>query len=168
MDFRMATAEHQDLILAHLNRRYGAGKGLEFLPATDEVVAGLELEDSGNQSFGQNVFVSTRARFQPADGPPLLGKTIALDAVERYARGELRCQIQAGSGQVVVAVFAPDGRRLSRELTCHASKAGAYDEGLFVWFGPVESICTPWSDNDPDQCQVITLDRLREFAGRQE
>lgn len=159
------TLENDELI-AKLNRKYERDRGIRFSPATGSVVAGADLEATGNRSYGQNVFVSTGPRFEPEAGDLHTGMAIPIGAREPYPQGQLRCDRSGGA--VVVAVYAPDGRRLSRELRAAGSTAGAIDEGAFAWFGPVEDICTPWSDNDPSVCQVITVHRLRVFASGHE
>ncbi len=156
------TASERDQLIDRLNRLYGDNGALAFSPATDGVVAGHDLESSGNRSYGRDIYVATRAPFELEPEDRLLGRSIAIGAVEEYPRCQLRCE-RAG-GDVVVALYA-DGTAISRRLMVPALPGESeYDEGLFAWLGPVESYCTPWSDNDPDHCQVVTVHRLRQFA----
>lgn len=74
-----------DELIAKLNRKYEHGRGIRFSPATDSVVAGADLEATGNRSFGQNVFVSTGPRFEPEAGDLHTGMAIAIGARETCA-----------------------------------------------------------------------------------
>jgi len=161
-----ALTPESDPLIAKLNQKYERARDIRFSPATDPVVAGAELEQTGNRSYGKDVYVSTGPRFEPAPGDLHTGVAITVGARERFAHGELRCD--RADGAVAIAVWSKDGRRISRELRCAGSTAEAYDEGAFTWFGPVEVICTPWSDNDPSSCQVVTVHRLRCFAAGRE
>jgi hypothetical protein len=151
-----------DKLLDALNEAHGRDRGIKFCAATDAVVLGLELEDSGNKQYGKNVFVATGPRFVPNDEERITGQTISVGSEEKFKHCRLSCTKRGKN--IVVAVYEPGRRRISRELTCEHQGADSVDEGQLAWFGPVEDICTPWSDNDPAQCQVITVDRLRTFA----
>jgi hypothetical protein len=147
-----------DELIAKLGKNQ---RSINFTPATDAVVAGHDLHASGNRHEGDNVYVATRSY----GGPPLkqlqLGRRIAASE-ERYGGCTLRLQLDGG--RLSATVIDDQGRALSRTLVAAAGPDGTCDEGQLAWFGPLEDICTPWSDNDPSQCQVVTLERLREFA----
>ncbi len=137
---------------------------LKFQSASDEVVAGYELESSGNRAHGKNVYISTSAAPNIKRETLLTGSVLRVGARERLARGELRCE-RAGA-DVTVAVYDPRGKAITRVLVCAQCSEDEIDEGLFTWLGPKELYCTPWSDNDPAYCQVVTVARLRQWASR--
>ncbi|MBW2253839.1 MAG: hypothetical protein JRI25_04500 [Deltaproteobacteria bacterium] len=132
---------------------------IEFYLATDAVVAGGKLEPVS----GGSVSVSQVGTFEPELEDLVVGRTIDVGHLESLEGGDLQCY-QKGS-DVLVALFR-EGRPVSRVLKCRAEAPlpeGGVDEGLFTWFGPVEYVGTPWSDNDDFQCQVVTVDRLRAY-----
>ena len=140
---------------------------LRFEPASDAVLAGLDLQATGNRAYGTKVYVAT-GRVPNVDRRRLLlGRALAIGASEPHPRGELRCF--AERDEVVVAAFAADGAQRGPALR-HQPPAGTvlapgagFDEALFVWLGPAEDYCTPWSDSAPAVCQVITVERLRQL-----
>jgi hypothetical protein len=155
-----------DRLVASLNERYGKKRDIRFDSATEEVLCGMDLEATGNRYVGKSIYISTGPRFEPDPDALPIGAKIAVGSRERFPHCELRCTTKGN--WIVVAVYAHDGIRLTRELRCAASERKTYDEGLFAWFGPVEWIGTPWSDMDPSNCQVITVHALRAFATRYE
>lgn len=150
----MATVDDQKLI-DRLNAKHA--DAIRFSLATWAVVRGYKLEPVS----GGSVSVSQVGTYDADLADLMTGKTIAAGATEQYKHGSVRCYRK--QGRLFVAVFA--GERLrSRTLPCRFHDEDEVDEGLFTWFGPVEYVGTAWSDNDPDQCQVITIDHLRAFA----
>jgi hypothetical protein len=138
-----------------------ARPGIDFISASDAVIEGHNLEDSGNRSYGKNLYVATGSTPKIDLSGYLIGKTISVGSVESFAHCELRCT-RSGK-RVAISLTSTNGNTIGRELQV-SSQDDSIDEALFAWFGPSEDICTPWSDNDPPQCQVITLEGLRAFA----
>jgi len=134
---------------------------IAFSPATDAVVEGARLEPVS----GGMVSVSQVGSFEPEPSDLVVGRTIDVGHLESFEGGDLRCYREGSD--VFVALFR-DGRSVTRALRCRVRPfpEGGVDEAQFAWFGPVEYIGTPWSDNDPFQCQVVTVDRLRAYARR--
>lgn len=134
---------------------------IDWRPASDEVVEGHDLRSSGNRSHGRNVYVATH------DTPPVDREALRTGRVLSPGREEAfpGCVLRfARRGALVTAaLYDASGRALSRVLRA-VSAADEVDEALFTWFGPLEDICTPWSDNDPPQCQVLTLEGLRAYG----
>lgn len=153
----MATSISKQL-LDRLNAKHRGA--IDFSLATMAVVGGFELEPFTAGS----VSVCNTGGYIPSLADLRTGKTIQVGHQERYRHGTLRCYRRAE--HVYVGVF--DGERLrSRALPCRLDvreTREVIDEGMFTWFGPKEYIGTPWSDNDPERCQVITVDHLRNFA----
>lgn len=146
-----------------IDRLNATQKAISFHDATDAVVEGFDLGASSNRHYGASVFVATRGDYEVEDLSVLLvGRSLAAGAREHFPECELVCSLE--NGQLLVAVHALSGQRLSRHLVARRHDRGSCDEGFFTWFGPVEDVCTPWSDNDRAQCQAVTVDRLREFA----
>jgi hypothetical protein len=143
-------------LLDRLNRAFGAR--VSFYEASAAVVRGAELTEAG--AVGGSVAISRAAPFTPPASELAIGRELAAGDREPFDACELRCFAKAG--QLAVAVFDGDQRVISRVL--HARGVSPTDEGLFTWFGPVEYVHTPWSDNDPPQCQVVTVETLRRFA----
>lgn len=151
-----------DAVLKQLRRQV---PHIKFLSAADSVVCGQDLRASGNKRYGSNVYVATHTSPEVTE-PPLTGEHIKAGHRERYGRRELRCDLS--KGRLRVAVYDREGNMLTRVLSCKAKGRNEADLGELVWFGPVEEICTPWSDNDPSQCQVITVEVLRLWAKKGE
>jgi hypothetical protein len=144
-------------IIDRLNERKKGS--IEFSLATDPVVEGMKLEPVS----GGTVSVSQVGSFEPEPEDLVVGRTIDVGHLEQLEGCDLRCYREGSD--VYVALFR-EGGRVSRALKCRVNPLpeGGVDEGLFTWFGPVEYIGTPWSDNDAFQCQVVTVDRLRAYA----
>jgi len=136
--------------------------GIRFVEPTKPVIAGLDLTESGDQSYG-SVHVSTGRAPTIDPGELRTGTTISVGATEGFPGCELRVARERDT--ISIGVFDTHNEPLTRSLRCTATDADEYDEGLFAWIGPAEEIHTAWSDNDPAQCQVVTVDDLREFAG---
>lgn len=146
------------MLLETLNQKHKGS--IVFSRATDAVVAGFELKPQ----HGGSVSVSQTGAYTANLLELVTGRLMAAGHEESFKHGTLRCYRQAGA--LCVAVFSGT-RPISRILQCLlpvSAQTGPVDEGMFTWFGPREYIGTAWSDNDPDQCQVITVDRLRHFA----
>jgi len=56
-----------DKLLDALNEAHGRNRGIRFCAATDGVVLGEDLEDSGNKQYGKNIYVATGPRFVPSE-----------------------------------------------------------------------------------------------------
>ena len=138
-----------------------ARPGLDFIPASDAVIEGHDLRASGNRAYGKNLYVATGATPEINLSDYKIGVTISVGSVERYPNCELRCTRKGK--QVCVGLTSTNGKKIGRELTV-SSQDDSLDQALFTWIGPAEDLCTPWSDNDPPQCQVITIEGLRAFA----
>mgnify|MGYP006301108411 CR=1 FL=1 len=154
----------KDPLIAALRQ---AHPGIDFRPATDSVVEHADLETTGNRACGANIYIATHS-------PPDIDlrdfrcrRQLRVGETEAFTHCELRCFREAG--EIVAALFDASGTGVSHRLRCRTA-ADEIDEALLAWLGPLEDICTPWSDNDPPQCQVITVDRLRAYgqAYRQE
>ncbi|MBD3239703.1 MAG: hypothetical protein GF331_03895 [Chitinivibrionales bacterium] len=148
----------------HLTRKH-AGT-IAFVRAADSVLRGKAEPTAENAGqYGRNVYIASHDVYDPSPADLVTGVTIAIGAIEALGTVELRCY--AKGRQACVALFRGD-RVVSKVLThdpvALPSHGQAYDEGLFTWFGPVEDICTPWSDNDPPHCQVLTVEDLRVFG----
>lgn len=139
---------------------------LKFVPATKEVLHGeIILTEKDSKDLG-SIYLSVGAFHKPDPARLRTGITIAEGAKETYQNGVLRCY-RTAAGPCVRA-FDRKKRALSMELQLgHGAdpNATAWDEGFFTWFGTVDSIQHAWSDNDPDHCQVVTIEDLRELLG---
>lgn len=144
--------------------------GIEFLKPHDDVLSGkTSLWETTNQSSGSNVYVAGHPLERPREELLRTGKMIGPGAVEKIRSFELRCHA-IGRKLVVRLYRGSESASIALEYEPPGGPDKECDEGLFTWFGPVEDICTPWSDNDPSQCQVVAVDDLRRFAqknGRQ-
>ena len=152
-----------DPILNRLNETYRRTQDTRFTPAGEKVLMGMDLRKSGNRQHSKNVYIST---FDPPDyiDPKVLhnGKKIRPGTIEVFPNCELRCTERRG--KAVIALYDLKGNRLSREIGADLNQDGYTDEGALTWFSPSEYYGTPWSDNDPAVCQVLTVAGLREFA----
>lgn len=153
-----------DSILNLLNTTYRIPQDTRFTPASEVVLRGADLKETGNQKHGTQVYIAT---FEPPHSidPALLktGQHISLGSVESFSHCELRCW--EAEGFVRIGLFGQNGQAISRQLgTAVIADQVSYDEGSFTWFSPREYYGTPWSDNDPAVCQVVTVKRLRAFA----
>jgi hypothetical protein len=147
-----------DPLIEELKRR---NRECGFCPATDGVIQGHDLQSDGNRFVCSNVYMKTSDPPEVSLAGLLRGRSLRVGAREAFPHCELRCVRDAG--RIAVLLVAGDGGEPSRRLWCEAGAAEDYDEACFVWFAPQEYVCSPWHDGDP-QCQVITIDRLREFA----
>lgn len=151
-------------LLARLARsrfRFGeADDGLVF-GRTSLPENAVETYDAGS-CCGDEIkvgFVSGK-RYKAKRKDLTIGQQIAEGTALLCGLGEIRCYRRGGA--LCVAYFEGDKRR-SIELTCVTSESSA-DEGWFTWFGPVTSINTPWSDNDPSVVEFATVEQLRRYA----
>jgi hypothetical protein len=156
------SAPGSDLLIEKLNKTCGKKREIRFVEASDEVVAGADLADSGNRQYGKNIYIATGKPLKKEGLDLTIGRTIQPNSIEVIGKCELRCNLRGK--QWTVAVYDESGKRISRELSCWEGSVSACDEGWLAWLSPVESYCTPWSDNDPEICQVVTVERLRKFA----
>ncbi len=129
--------------------------------ATTGVIEHFDLLSDGNRHFGSSVYVQTRDEGRPVIDDLRLGRVLHPGQREHFPHCDLICR--RDGTQIIVVVVSHDGRELSRRLSCAATAAEAYDEALFLGFGPQEYLCTPWHDGEP-QRQVITVDGLRAYA----
>jgi len=140
-----------------------ATNGISYVPATRAVVAGHDLESSGNRTYGSNVHVGTVPDVEhPILADVRTGTMLHVGQCERFWGRSLVCE--RNEGLVRVLVRSDDQRVVSRELSCADTGADSYDEAEFIWLGPVEQISYPWSDNAPPECQVVTVAALRTLA----
>lgn len=137
-------------------------EGVAFSRATDEVIEGFDLESTGNRSYGKNVHVASRKGPTFPAAKLRLGRSLAVGHREAYRGCELRCEREGKA--ITVRLYGEDGAPMTRTLA-HVTGDDEVDEGLLTWFGPIEHIGTPWNDNDDEQCQVITVEVLRDYAG---
>jgi hypothetical protein len=157
-------ASPYDKLLARLARG-----SIRFDQGGDDVVAGnagppedaVETYDAGT-CCGDEIKVGfvMGKRYKAKRHRLTIGQQIAEGTITPCGPGEIRCYRR--EKQLCVAYFEGGARR-SIELTCTTSESSA-DEGWFTWFGPVTSINTPWSDNDPSTVTFVTIDRLRRYA----
>lgn len=149
---------------AHLTCKHNGA--IAFVRAAESVLRGRGEPTAENAGqYGRNVFVASHDVYDPSPADLITGMRITIGTAETLGSVELRCYARAR--EACVALFRGD-RVVSKVLT-HSPAAlpehgTAYDEGLFTWFGPVEDICTPWNDNDPPHCQVLTIEDLRVFG----
>ncbi len=148
-----------DAVIDQLNRKV---RRIHFTAATNPLIEGAGLRETGNRSYGKNIYVATHDPYKANDEDLLIGRALSAGTVERLGDLELRCE--AKHGALAVAIFDAQGRARSRTLTARVHGATACDEGLFAWFSELEDICTPWNDSDPPVCQVVTVDGLRRYA----
>jgi hypothetical protein len=151
-----------ETIRMRLNRKKD---DVRFVLAAEGVLKGeADLEGSTNRQYGKNVYVAKRGDFGASRNDLETGVLIEAGSIETLGPCEFRCVKNRG---VVSAALYKGGRAASLRLTCAdggEKEPGRYDEGFFTFFGPVEDLCTPWSDMDPAQCQVVATDDLRDFA----
>jgi hypothetical protein len=147
-----------------LNRKHRGT--IAFVRAAESVVRGKTEPSAHNAGqLGRNIYIASHDIYEPAPADLVAGVTIGVGSVERLGGAGLHCY--ADSRRVCVALVC-GGTIVSKVLThtpvAAPTQGSAYDEGLFTWFGPVEDICTPWNDNDPPRCQVLTVEDLRVFG----
>jgi hypothetical protein len=145
-------------LVSKLNRAYGRRIG--FQEAAIEVTGGADLDAPVPST--RSVAIAKAGTFVAAPAELEIGRAIADGHREELAHCELRCFV--ARQHLAVAVFDREGQAISRVLRARSRGVTSCDEGLFAWFGPLEYVLTPWSDNDPPQCQVVTIDSLRRFA----
>ncbi|MCB9235284.1 MAG: hypothetical protein H6581_26755 [Bacteroidia bacterium] len=135
---------------------------LKFVPATPKVLRGeIVLKAHDSQNLG-SIYLSVGGFHVPDPRRLLTGQSIRLHATEKHRHGQVRCYLRGKTP--CVRAFDKKGRALSKELDLgHGANPGLqeWDEGYFSWFGTVDYIGTAWSDNDPETCQVITIEDLR-------
>ena len=160
----METPSPYDKLLDGLRRT-----GIRFVEGDTALVAGRRrLPENAAETYDVGTCCGDRMkvgfvagdRYRAERRLLTIGQRIAEGTTEPYGIGEIRCYRRGA--QLCIAYFEGDQQH-SIELACTTPQQSA-DEGWFTFFGPVTSVNTAWSDNDPSTVEVVTLERLRRYA----
>jgi hypothetical protein len=68
-----------------------AQPNIDFISASDAVIEGHNLEESGNRSYGKNLYIATGSTPEVKLSDCKIGQTISVGSVEKFETCELRC-----------------------------------------------------------------------------
>jgi hypothetical protein len=159
-----------------LDRLNAANKESVRFSLADKAVARGRRSLAGEASEGATVYHGKRGKwgtwseffgrpYQAKRGELRTGVRVAPGDVWKLPRGELRCY---RVGPEARFGYFKDDRLASVELRCVPPPDAAdasVDVGRFTLFGPRVFVGTPFSDNDPDNCEIVTVDQLRDLGG---